>query len=169
MNAEQLRAAQAPWKEKYKQDPAAAQQTLRAVATLIPGEVACRLDEQVLRPVAGLHPAAGGDGSQACSAELLLGGLATCAGVTLQAVSTALAIPVTGGRVVAEGDMDFRGTLGVARETPIGLMAVRLRFELQGDITAEQQATLLKLVERYCVVFQTLKSPPGCSAEIVRG
>lgn len=168
MNAEQLKAAQSPLKEKYKQDASAARKTLRAVATLIPGEVACRLDDAVLRPIAGLHPAAGGDGSQACSAELLLGGLATCAGVTLQAVSTALAIPVAGGRVVAEGDMDFRGTLGVSRETPIGITDVRLRFELEGEITAEQQATLLKLVERYCVVFQTLRNPPRCSAEIVR-
>lgn len=169
MNAAQLKAAQAPLKEKYKQDPDSAKQTLRAVATLLPGDVACRLDDAVLRPIAGLHPAAGGDGSQACSAELLLGGLATCAGVTLQAVSTALGIPITGGRVVAEGDMDFRGTLGVAREVPIGITAVRLRFELTGDFTAEQQATLLKLVERYCVVFQTLKSPPGCSVEVVKG
>jgi len=169
MNAEQLKAAQGPLKEKYKQDPAAARQTLRAVATLCPGEVACKLDEAVLRPIAGLHPSAGGDGTRACSAELLLGGLATCAGVTLQAVSTALAIPITGGRVVAEGDMDFRGTLGVAREVPIGITDVRLRFELTGDITAEQQATLLKLVERYCVVFQTLKSPPTCRAEMVKG
>jgi uncharacterized OsmC-like protein len=168
MNADQLRAAQGPLKEQYKQDPASAKKTLRAAATLLPGEVACRLDDEVLRPIAGLHPAAGGDGSQACSAELLLGGLATCAGVTLRAVATALAIPVTGGRVVAEGDMDFRGTLGVAREVPIGITDVRLRFELEGDITPEQEATLLKLVERYCVVYQTLKNPPGCRAEIVR-
>jgi uncharacterized OsmC-like protein len=163
MNAEELRALQAPVKARYRDDPAAAQLTLRAQGTLDGPGVTCKVQTGRALVEAGLHPATGGDGHAACSGDMLLEALAACAGVTLRAVATALVIPVRGGTVTAEGDLDFRGTLGVSREAPVGFKAIRLHFELDTDATAEQLATLLKLTERYCVIYQTLRQPPGLS------
>jgi uncharacterized OsmC-like protein len=169
MNATDLRELQAPLKAKYKDDPAAAQYTIRAVGRVDGASLDCRVatprGEDI---VAGLHPATGGDGSAACSADMLLESLVACAGVTLRAVATALEIPIRTATVSAEGDLDFRGTLGVDRQTPIGFSAIRLRYEVDADATDEQLATLLKLAERYCVIFQTLKSPPQLSATCER-
>lgn len=167
MDSDTLRARQAPLKARFKDDPASANATLRVVGTLDREHVACRIESQGHTIAAGLHPLAGGDGSWACSGDMLLESLAACAGVTLTAVATAMNISLRGGRVIAEGDMDFRGTLGLSKETPVGFQNIRLRFELETDATAEQQATLLKLTERYCVIFQTLKQPPTITAEIV--
>jgi uncharacterized OsmC-like protein len=166
MNADQLRAAQAPLKARYKEDPAAARAVLTATASLDAEGIACRLDTPAGPVVAGLHPATGGDGSQACSGDMLLQSLAACAGVTLRAVATAMAIPLRGGTITAEGDLDFRGTLGVSRDVPVGFQNVRLRFDLDSDATPEQKATLLKLTERYCVIYQTLAKPPAMTADI---
>ena len=163
MNAEELRALQAPIKARYKDDPAAAKVTLNAAAELGNEKLTCKVSTARGVAEAGLHPATGGDGSALCSGDMLLEALVACAGVTLRAVATALEIPLRGGVVTAEGDLDFRGTLGVNKETPVGLSAVRLRFQLDTDATEEQLATLLKLTERYCVVLQTLKSPPTVS------
>jgi uncharacterized OsmC-like protein len=166
MNADDLRAAQAPLKQRYRDDPAAALVTLRARGTLDPTRLACTV-ETIGGPVAaGLHPATGGDGSDACSGEMLLESLVACAGVTLRAVATALGLAVRGGRVVAEGDLDFRGTLGVSKEAPVGFKEVRLRFELDSDASEDQLANLLRLTERYCVIYQTLKSPPPIAASL---
>lgn len=159
MDADTLRALQAPLKEKYKAEPAAAQVTLRAQARLSDG-VACRIETGKALVEAGLHPATGGTGLQACSGDMLLEALAACAGVTLRAVSTALAIPLKDATVTAEGLLDFRGTLGVSKEAPVGFKDIRLTFALATDAAEEQLATLLKLTERYCVVFQTLRTPP---------
>jgi uncharacterized OsmC-like protein len=156
--AAELRALQTPLKERYKTDPASAQLTLRATAKVDADSLDARLDTPRGAIVAGLHPAAGGDGTRACSGDMLLESLVACAAVTLRAVSTALEIPSAAGTVTAEGDLDFRVTLGVSRETPIGFTAIRLRFELATTATDEQLATLLKLTERYCVIYQTLKS-----------
>ena len=156
MDANQLRQLQAPLKERYKADPAAAQVTLKATGQLMPQDLACRITSERTSIVAGLHAMAGGDGTLACSAELLLESLVACAGVTLCAVSTALEIPLAGGRVIAEGDLDFRGTLGVERSVPVGFERIRLRFELESSASEEQLATLKKLTDRYCVVYQTL-------------
>ncbi|MBW3539877.1 MAG: OsmC family protein [Planctomycetes bacterium] len=161
MNADELRTLQTPLKEQYRSDPASARKTLRVSGDLHPEHIACRVETSVGLVAAGLHPAAGGDGTWACAGDMLLEALGACAGVTLSAVATALAIPVRGGRVVAEGDLDFRGTLGVSRETPVGFDTIRLRFELDTDATPEQLDRLLQLTERYCVVFQTLKVPPA--------
>lgn len=162
INAEQLRAMQAPHKSRYKEDPASAKLTLKATGEL--GEnLTCGVETARGIAEAGLHPATGGDGKSLCSGDMLLQSLVACAGVTLQAVATALEIPLRGGKVTAEGDLDFRGTLGVSKETPVGLGAIRLHFALDTDATAEQLATLLKLTERYCVIYQTLKSPPSIS------
>jgi len=160
MNAEELRRLQAPIKARYKQDPAAAKQTFRAVGTLLQDRLACRIESRFGEIDAGLHPAAGGDGKDACSGDMLLEALVACAGVTLNAVATALDLPVKDARIRAEGDLDFKGTLGVDRETPVGFKDVRLSFDIMGDLTEEQLASLMKLTERYCVVYQTLKSPP---------
>ena len=159
MNADELRALQAPVKARYRDDPAAAKLTLRAQGTLGAEGVTCKVETGRGLVEAGLHPATGGDGTAACSGDLLLEALASCAGVTLRAVATALALPLRGGTVTAEGDLDFRGTLGVSKEAPVGFQAIRLHFDLDTDATAEQLATLLKLTERYCVVYQTLRSP----------
>jgi uncharacterized OsmC-like protein len=159
MNAEELRALQAPLKDRYRQDPAAARITLRAQGSLGTGAVTCQLATGRALVEAGLHPATGGDGAAACSGDMLLEALAACAGVTLRAVATALDIPLRGGTVTAEGDLDFRGTLGVSKEAPVGFQAIRLRFDLDTDATPEQRATLLKLTERYCVIYQTLQKP----------
>ena len=159
MKADELRALQAPVKARYRDDPAAAQLTLRARGTLDGEGVSCKVETGKGIAVAGLHPATGGDGLALCSGDMLLEALAGCAGVTCRAVATALEIPVRGGSVTAEGDLDFRGTLGVSKEAPVGFKEIRLRFDLDTDATPEQLATLLKLTERYCVVYQTLSQP----------
>ena len=163
MRANELRALQAPLKDSYRDDPTKALVTLRASGTLDPSGVSCRVETGRALLEAGLHPATGGSGMQACSGDMLLEALAACAGVTLRAVTTALEIPVRGGTVHAEGDLDFRGTLGVSKEVPVGFEAIRLKLELDTDASQEQLATLLKLTERYCVVLQTLRSPPVIS------
>lgn len=165
MRAEELRALQAPLKDQYRAEPARALVTLTASGQLDDAGVACRVDTGRALVEAGLHPATGGSGLQACSGDLLLQALAACAGVTLRAVATALAIPVQNGRVHAEGDLDFRGTLGVSKDAPVGFQSIRLRFELDTEATEEQLATLLKLTERYCVVLQTLRVAPTVSVE----
>jgi uncharacterized OsmC-like protein len=166
MTADELRALQAPVKARYKDDPAAALHVLRANGKLQGENLICRIETDHYSIDAGLHPAAGGDGLSACSGDMLLQSLVACAGVTVQAVATALAIPLRGGTVSAEGDLDFRGTLGVSKDVPIGFSAIRVTFQLETDATADQIATLLKLTERYCVIFQTLKSPPAMTAVI---
>jgi len=153
-----LRAAQEPLKEHYREDPEAAHVVLRASATLGEG-ITCSVETGRALAEAGLHPATGGDGASLCSGDMLLEALAACAGVTLLAVATSLEIPVTG-RVLAEGDLDFRGTLGVDRETPVGFRAIRLRFDLETDASEELLDTLLRLTERYCGVVQTLAASP---------
>jgi uncharacterized OsmC-like protein len=154
-----LRAVQQPLKEAYRQDPHRAVITLRARGRLGEEEVSCSVSTGQALAVAGLHPASGGDGSLACSGDMLLQALVACAGVTLRAVATSLEIPVAGGTVSAEGDLDFRGTLGVARDVPVGFTAIRLSFDLETGASPEQIATLLRLTERYCVVYQTLAHP----------
>ena len=165
MEREELRAIQAPLKERYEHSPEAAVITLAAEGTLGDG-ISCSVDTGRAIAEAGLHPAGGGDGTLLCSGDMLLEALAACAGVTLRAVATSLRIPVEGGRVHAEGDLDFRGTLAVDREAPVGFQAIRLHFDLETDAGEEQLATLLKLTERYCVVFQSLAKPPELSATI---
>ncbi len=160
MNADELRATQAPLKDRYRQEPGAAVITLKAAGDLDSDGVACKVDTGRAIVEAGLHPATGGTGLQACSGDMLLEALVACAGVTLKAVSTALAIPIRKGTVRAEGDLDFRGTLGVAKDAPVGFRDIRLSFDLDTDATPEQLATLYKLTERYCVIYQTLKNPP---------
>jgi uncharacterized OsmC-like protein len=160
MNLEQLRARQAPIKERYRTDAAAAVVTLRASGRLDDEQIACRVETGRALTEAGLHPATGGDGSLACSGDMLLQALVACAGVTLKAVATALEFRLDGGRVRAEGDLDFRGTLGVAKDAPVGFRAIRLSFDLETDEPPERIATLQKLTERYCVVMQTLRMPP---------
>lgn len=161
MDAERLRALQAPLKAKYRQEPAAAAITLRARARVGAEAISCRVETGKALVEAGLHPATGGDGLSACSGDMLLEALVACAGVTLKAVSTALAVPISGGTITAEGDLDFRGTLGVDKEAPVGFKEIRLQFDLTGPATAEQVDSLIKLTERYCVVYQTLRrSPP---------
>jgi uncharacterized OsmC-like protein len=162
---EELRAIQAPLKERYESAPESATITLQAEGTLGEG-VSCSVETGRAIAEAGLHPASGGDGTLLCSGDMLLEALAACAGVTLRAVATSLGIPVAGGRVHAEGDLDFRGTMAVDREAPVGFRDIRLRFELETDAEEEQLATLLKLTERYCVVFQTLAQPPQLSATL---
>jgi uncharacterized OsmC-like protein len=159
MNAEQLKAKQAPFKEKYKTDPSSALITLRAEARTLDG-VACRVETGKGRVEAGLHPATGGDGSQACAGDMLLEALAACAGVTLRAVATSIGVQVDGGRVLAEGDLDFRGTLGVDKQAPVGFRDIRLTFDLDTDEPQDRIDTLIKLTERYCVIYQTLRNPP---------
>ena len=161
MEADQLRALQGPLKERYRADPDAALVTLRAEASLDGPGISCRVETGRALVEAGLHPATGGSGLQACSGDMLLEALAACAGVTLRAVATSLGIPVRGGSVKAEGDLDFRGTLGVAKEASVGFGAIRLGFELESTATAEQLDTLMRLTERYCVVLQTLRTPPA--------
>jgi uncharacterized OsmC-like protein len=160
MNSDQLKTLQGPLKQRYREDAAAALVTLRASGSLDSPGVSCRVETGRALVEAGLHPATGGTGMQACSGDMLLEALAACAGVTLRAVATALDIPVRGGTVMAEGDLDFRGTLGVSKEAPVGFRTIRLSFELDSDATPEQLQTLHKLTERYCVVLQTLRSSP---------
>jgi uncharacterized OsmC-like protein len=160
MNTEQLRALQAPVKQRYKEDPAAAVITMRSHGTLDVDQLTCRVETFAGPVPAGLHPAAGGDGSLACSGDMLLQALVACAGVTLTAVATAMAIPLRGGTITAEGTMDFRGTLGVSKDVPVGFKNIRLNFSLDTDAPEEQVAKLIKMTERYCVIFQTLRQPP---------
>jgi uncharacterized OsmC-like protein len=159
MDSTQLRALQAPLKEKYREEPGAALITLRAQGRIGEG-VSCKIETGKGLVAAGLHPATGGDGLFACSGDMLLEALAACAGVTLNAVATALGIAVAEGVVTAEGDLDFRGTLGVSKEAPVGFQAIRLHFDLKSDAGEEQIATLLRLTERYCVVYQSLRNTP---------
>ena len=163
MRPEDLRALQAPLKEAYHATPERAVVTLRAAGRLDETAVSCHVDTGRAMVEAGLHPATGGTGLEACSGDLLLQALVACAGVTLRAVATALGLPVRGGQVTAEGELDFRGTLGVSKEAPVGFRAIRLHFALDTDATADQLATLEKLTERYCVVLQTLRTPPALS------
>jgi uncharacterized OsmC-like protein len=167
MNRDALRALQAPLKSRYKEDPEEAFLTLKAKGNLGDG-VSCNVETGRAIAQAGLHPLTGGDGSLLCSGDMLLEALVACAGVTLQAVATALEIDIRDGRVEAEGDLDFRGTLGVDKEAPVGFSDIRLKFTLDTDADDEQLATLLKLTERYCVVFQTLNRAPQLSAEMTR-
>ncbi len=164
-----LRALQAPVKERYKTEPGAALVTLRARGRLGEG-VTCSVETGKALVAAGLHPATGGDGRSACSGDMLLEALVACAGVTLNAVASAMGVVLNDATIHAEGDLDFRGTLGVDKAAPVGLQRIRLRFELDTDAPDEQVATLLRLTERYCVVYQTLRQPPelGVSHRIAR-
>ncbi len=169
MDRDALRALQAPLKERYRESPSAARVTLSATGTL-DDDLACNVQTGRALARAGLHPATGGDGSLLCSGDMLLEALVACAGVTLRAVATALGVRVDGGTIVADGDLDFRGTLGVDRTAPVGFSGIRLRFELTApDADEEQLASLLKLTERYCVVLQTLRAAPTVTAEIAAG
>ena len=159
MNAEELKILQTPIKERYRQDPHAALITLRAQGRIGEG-IACRVETGRALVEAGLHPATGRSGLQACSGDMLLEALVACAGVTLKAVATALGVSLKDARLTAEGDLDFRGTLGVAKDAPVGFREIRLRFELDADAPLEQQKKLIELTERYCVVLQTLRQSP---------
>ncbi len=159
MDAAELKSLQAPIKDRYRNEPKSAMITLRAEGKIGEG-VTCNVATGKAIVEAGLHPATGGNGLSACSGDMLLESLAACAGVTLRAVATALEIPLRDATVYAEGDLDFRGTLGVSKDVPVGFQHLRLRFDLDTDATEEQLATLLKLTERYCVVYQTLAHPP---------
>jgi uncharacterized OsmC-like protein len=159
MKADDLRALQAPLKDRYRKAPQSAVVTLRAEGRIGEG-IACRVDTGRALVEAGLHPATGGSGQQACSGDMLLEALVACAGVTLKAVATALGIDLRDAKVLAEGDLDFRGTLGVAKDAPVGFREIRLRFELDTDAPPEQRAKLIELTERYCVVMQTIRQAP---------
>ena len=169
MDATALRAMQAPIKERYKGDPGAAMITLKAKGTLDDQNIACKVETGRALAVAGLHPATGGSGMELCSGDMLLEALVACAGVTLKAVSTALEIPLKSGTVSAEGDLDFRGTLGVAKDAPVGFAQVRLTFAVETDAPQEKLDQLLKLTERYCVVYQTIKSGPPVEVKLQAG
>lgn len=168
MTPEELRQRQAPIKERYRAEPAAARQTFRAEALLYPDRPSCRIETRFAAFDAGLHPAAGGGGGEACSGDLMLESIAACAGVTLNVVATATGVVMRTARVVVEAESDFRGTLGLSRDVPVGLTALRLRFEVDSDASDEQLATLLKLAERYCVIVQTLKAPPPVEVALRR-
>ena len=167
-DAAALRDMQAPLKAKYRESPEAAVVTLKAQGDLAEGAIACKVETGRALVEAGLHPATGGSGIEACSGDMLLEALVACAGVTLKAVATALEFHLDGGRVRAEGDLDFRGTLGVDRTAPVGFRAIRLAFDLDTDEPQERVDTLLKLTERYCVVLQTLRNPAEFTAAITR-
>jgi uncharacterized OsmC-like protein len=167
MLSDELRTIQAPLKERYRDDPNAALVTLSATGSLDDG-VSCSVQTGRAIAAAGLHPATGGDGSLLCSGDMLLEALVACAGVTLRAVATSLDVPVRAGTVSADGDLDFRGTLGVSKEAPVGFRSIRLRFELDTDATDEQLETLLRLTERYCVVLQTIAGAPELSTAMTR-
>ena len=168
MDANQLRAMQAPLKERYKSEPKAAVVTLRARGSLDDTKIACKVETGRALSVAGLHPATGGSGLELCSGDMLLEALVACAGVTLKAVATALDIPLKSGEVSAEGELDFRGTLGVAKDAPVGFAQIRLRFDLDTDAAQDKLDQLLKLTERYCVVYQTIKCGPPVDVKLVR-
>ena len=169
MDATSLRALQAPLKDRYRETPDAAVVTLRAKGSLDDTGVACKVETGRALAVAGLHPATGGSGAELCSGDMLLEALVACAGVTLKAVATALEIPLRAGTVSAEGDLDFRGTLGVDKEAPVGFRAIRLSFALDTDAPQEKLDQLLKLTERYCVVFQTLNHRPELAVTAAKG
>ena len=162
MNADELKSLQAPLKAKYRERPETALLTLRAKGRIGEG-ITCKVETGKARVEAGLHPATGGDGLSACSADMLLEALVGCAGVTLRAVATALGIPLRGATIRAEGDLDFRGTLGVSKDVPVGFKQIRLNVDLDTDASDDQLATLLRLTERYCVVYQTLSHPANIS------
>jgi uncharacterized OsmC-like protein len=168
MDSTALRAMQAPLKERYKSDANAACITLKARGTLDDAHIACRVETGRALAIAGLHPATGGSGLELCSGDMLLEALVACAGVTLKAVATALEIPLKSGTVSAEGDLDFRGTLGVAKDAPVGFAQIRLRFDIDTDAPQEKLDSLLKLTERYCVVYQTIKSGPPVDVKLNR-
>jgi uncharacterized OsmC-like protein len=168
MDGSTLKALQAPLKSRYRDDPGAALVTLRADGELDGTGIACRVRTATALAEAGLHPATGGDGSQLCSGDMLLEALVACAGVTLRAVATNLGLQVSG-RVHAEGDLDFRGTLGVDKEAPVGFRDIRLTFELDTTASEDEVATLIRLTERYCVVLQTLVSSPTTSVQVRKG
>ena len=168
MDAAGLRALQAPIKERYKTDPKAAVITLKAKGSLDDTSIACKVETGRALAVAGLHPATGGSGLEFCSGDMLLEALVACAGVPLKAVATAIDVPLRAGTVSAEGDLDFRGTLGVAKEAPVGFAQIRLRFDLDTDASQEKLDQLLKLTERYCVVYQTIRSGPPVEIGLTR-
>lgn len=168
MDAAALRALQAPIKERYKGNPEAAFITLRAKGTLDEANIACKVETGRALAVAGLHPATGGSGLELCSGDMLLEALVACAGVTLKAVATAIDVSLKSGAVSAEGDLDFRGTLGVAKDAPVGFKQIRLRFDLDTDAPQDKLDQLLKLTERYCVVYQTIKSGPPVDIRLSR-
>jgi uncharacterized OsmC-like protein len=168
MDAAGLRALQAPIKERYKADPKAGHITLKAKGTLDDSNIACKVETGRALAVAGLHPATGGSGLELCSGDMLLEALVACAGVTLKAVATAIDVPLKSGAVLAEGDLDFRGTLGVAKDAPVGFAQIRLRFDLDTDAPQEKLDELLKLTERYCVVYQTIRSGPPVEISLNR-
>jgi uncharacterized OsmC-like protein len=160
MNADQLRTIQAPLKQRYRETPESARIPARAEVRLDVDGIACAVPSWQGETIAGLHQAAGGSGAQACSADMLLQAVVACAGVTLRAVATAMGIPLRGGRIVAEGIWDARGTLGIDRAAPVGLTDITIRFELDADATPDRLARLIDTTERYCVILQTLRSPP---------
>ncbi len=168
MNAEDLRALQAPLKDRYRLEPGAARITLKATGELDSASIACKVETGRALAEAGLHPATGGSGLELCSGDMLLEALVACAGVTLKAVATSMGIALRLGEVTAEGDIDFRGTLGVAKDAPVGFKDIRLKFELDTDAPQDQLETLLRLTERYCVVLQTLKHSPKLEASLER-
>ena len=169
MNPAELRQLQAPIKAHYKEQPEAARHTFRASGTLLPERPSVRIESAFAHYDAGLHQKAGGDGTEACSGDLLLESLVACAGVTFNVVATAMGFGFRSAMVVVEGEGNFRGTLGLTKEVPVGITDIRLRFEIDTDAGDEQLATLLKLTERYCVIFQTLRTPPRLSATVHRG
>lgn len=168
MDSAELRAMQAPIKERYKTDPQAAVITLKAKGTIDNESLSCKVETGRALAVAGLHPATGGSGLELCSGDMLLEALVACAGVTVKAVATALEIPLRAGHVFAEGDLDFRGTLGVDKEAPVGFREIRLRFDVGTDAPQDKLDLLLKLTERYCVVYQTIKNGPKVSVTMQR-
>ena len=168
MDAAELRATQAPIKERYKSDPAAAIITLKAKGSIDNDGIACKVETGRALAIAGLHPASGGSGLELCSGDMLLEALVACAGVTLKSVATAVEIPLKTGNVIAEGDLDFRGTLGVDKEAPVGFAEVRLRFDVETDAPQDKLDLLLKLTERYCVVYQTIRNGPKVAVSMKR-
>ena len=168
MDAAELRATQAPIKDRYKSDSGAAMITLRAKGSIDNDGIACKVETGRALAVAGLHPGTGGSGLELCSGDMLLEALVACAGVTLKSVATAVEIPLKTGNVIAEGDLDFRGTLGIDKEAPVGFAEIRLRFDVDTDAPQEKLDLLLKLTERYCVVYQTIKNGPKVSVTMQR-
>ena len=168
MDADELRAMQAPFKERYKADPAAAVITLKAKGSIEDEGLTCKVETGRALAVAGLHPATGGSGLELCSGDMLLEALVACAGVTLKSVATAVEVPLRQGNVIAEGDLDLRGALGVDKEAPVGFAEIRLRFEVSTDAPQDKLDLLLKLTERYCVVYQTIKHGPKVSVTMKR-
>ncbi len=167
MKSDELRALQAPIKDRYKTDAGSAIVTLRAKGSIDDTAIACKVETGRALAVAGLHPATGGSGLELCSGDMLLEALVACAGVTLKAVATAIEVPLESANVIAEGDLDFRGTLGVEKSAPVGFQAIRLRFELKSDAPPEKVEQLIKLTERFCVVLQTLSVPPALTVAVM--